>query len=70
MKDLGYGKNYRYAHNYEGGFTPQEYLPDKLRGNIYYTPTDRGYEKDIRKRLERWRRLKKQVVAGKIRKQH
>jgi putative ATPase len=65
MKDLGYGKNYRYAHNYEGGFTPQQYLPDKLRGNIYYHPTDRGYEKDIKQRLERWRRLKKDAGAGK-----
>jgi putative ATPase len=65
MKDLGYGKDYRYAHDYEGGFAPQEYLPDKLRGNIYYNPTDRGYEKDIKQRLERWRRLKKQATAGK-----
>jgi putative ATPase len=64
MKDLGYGKNYRYAHNYEEGFTPQEYLPDKLRGNIYYNPTDRGYEKEIKQRLERWRRLKKQAGVG------
>jgi putative ATPase len=65
MKDLGYGKNYRYAHDYEGSFTPQEYLPDKLKGNIYYNPIDRGYEKDIKKRLEQWRRLKEQAAADK-----
>ena len=59
MKEIGYGKDYRYAHDYKEGFTPQDYLPEKLQGKFYYFPTDRGYEKTIKQRLEKWRRLKK-----------
>jgi len=58
MKDIGYGKDYKYAHDYKEGFTPQDYLPEKLQGRIYYSPTDRGYEKTIKQRLEKWRKLK------------
>ncbi len=58
MKDLGYGKGYRYAHDYKDAFVPQDYLPEKLAGETYYWPTDRGYEKVIRERLEKWRKLK------------
>ena len=56
MRDLGYGKDYRYAHDFEDAFVPQEYLPEKLRGQIYYEPADRGYEKIVRKRLRKWRK--------------
>ena len=59
MKEIGYGKDYKYAHDYKEGFTPQDYLPEKLQGKFYYFPTDRGYEKTIKQRLEKWRRLKK-----------
>jgi putative ATPase len=58
MKDLGYGKGYRYAHDYKDAFVPQDYLPEKLAGETYYWPTDRGYEKVVRERLEKWRKLK------------
>ncbi len=54
MKDLGYGAEYRYGHAYEGHFTEQEYLPEELRGKIYYTPTDIGAEGEIRRRLNQW----------------
>jgi len=47
MKKEGYGKDYRYAHDYPGGFTLQNYLPKELRRKIYYRPTERGYEKKI-----------------------
>ncbi len=60
MKDLGYGKDYRYAHDYENAYTPQDHLPDKLKDQMYYFPTDRGYEKQIKQRLERWRCLNNQ----------
>ncbi len=57
MKVLGYGKNYKYPHDYEAGVVFQEYLPEKLQGQHYYFPTDRGFEKTIKQRLEKWRSL-------------
>ncbi|HKZ46979.1 MAG TPA: replication-associated recombination protein A, partial [Thermodesulfobacteriota bacterium] len=51
MKKLGYGKGYKYPHNYEGAEVEQDYLPDVLKGKTYYHPTDRGYDKEIRERL-------------------
>lgn len=59
MKDIGYGRGYKYAHDFPDGYVPQEYLPDALKGRRYYRPTQRGYEKIIRERLEKWRKLKK-----------
>jgi putative ATPase len=58
MKELGYSKGYRYAHDFEEAYVPQEYLPEALHGDIYYTPTGRGYEKVIQERLEKWRKLR------------
>ena len=57
MKDLGYGKDYKYAHNYRDAVVAQEYLPDKLKGQHFYAPTSRGFEKTIKERLDRWRQL-------------
>jgi putative ATPase len=51
-KKLGHGEGYKYAHDYEGGFVPQAYLPE---GRRYYEPTDRGFEKRITERLAFWR---------------
>ncbi len=65
MKDLGYGRDYKYAHNYRDGFVPQYYLPEQLQGNIYYQPQERGYEKQIKQRLDHWRRqLKKNTSTS------
>lgn len=58
MKNLGYGKGYHYAHDYKDAYVPQDYLPDKLKGEIFYHPSERGYEKIIKQRLDRWRSLK------------
>jgi len=55
MKDLGYGKGYQYAHHHPQAYVHQEYLPDKLKGRIYYRPSDRGFEKIIAGRLSLWR---------------
>lgn len=52
MKQLGYGEQYRYAHDYPDHFVDQQYLPDALKQKIYYHPTDNGREKNIRERLE------------------
>jgi len=58
MKDLDYGKSYRYAHDSEQGYLAQEYLPEQLHGTRYYAPTERGYEKMIRERMDYWRGLR------------
>lgn len=55
MKNLGYGENYKYAHDYEGGFIYQQNLPESLEGRVYYQPTDRGEEQKIAERLAGWR---------------
>ncbi len=52
MKGLGYGAGYRYPHNFEGNYVPEEYLPDALVNRRYYTPTDNGYEAIIKTALE------------------
>lgn len=59
MRRLGYGKGYRYAHHYPLAYAKQEYLPEKLRGRVYYHPSDRGFEKIIIDRLQKWRGLGK-----------
>ena len=51
---LGHGAGYKYAHDYPGGFVPQQYLPDSVKDRVYYRPTDAGFEMEIRSRLERW----------------
>jgi putative ATPase len=58
MKKMGYGKNYKYAHDYKDGFVPQDYLPEKLEGRHFYVPTNRGYENRIKQLLDKWRSLK------------
>lgn len=55
MKSLGYGRGYRYAHDYAEAYAPQDYLPGELQGQIFYRPSGRGYEAEIRQRLEAWR---------------
>ncbi len=56
MKDLGYGKGYQYPHNSEGHYVREEYLPEKLRGHSYYFPTEQGFEKKVKERLEKLRK--------------
>ena len=65
MKDLGYGKDYKYAHNYQDAVVAQEYLPDKLKGQHFYLPTSRGFEKIIKERLDKWRQLIQKSKAKK-----
>jgi len=59
MKEIGYGKGYKYAHDYQDAYVPQDYLPEKLKGRQFYQPTDRGYEKKIKEWLDSWKSLKK-----------
>jgi putative ATPase len=64
MKELGYGEGYKYAHNYEHAYVPQEYLPESLRGEKWYRPTEFGYEKTVAERIEFWERLKQRMATG------
>jgi putative ATPase len=54
MKDLNYGKDYKYSHDYEGHFENQQYLPDELKDKVYYKPTGIGEEAKIKERLKSW----------------
>ena len=64
MKDLGYGTGYKYAHDFPDAHVPQEYLPEKLKGQIYYSPTNRGYERTIKDRLEKWYNIRKKLPGS------
>ncbi|MBN1883699.1 MAG: replication-associated recombination protein A [Deltaproteobacteria bacterium] len=55
MKDIGYGKGYKYSHDYEDAYVEQQRLPDRLADRTYYHPTDRGYEGRIKEWLEEFR---------------
>ena len=59
MQKLGYGKSYKYAHNYPGHVVEQEHLPKELRDKKYYVPSDSGYESHIKEQLKNWEEKKK-----------
>ncbi|MGH9195323.1 MAG: replication-associated recombination protein A [Acidimicrobiia bacterium] len=56
---LGHGKGYKYPHDFPEGWVDQDYRPPELEGRVYYEPTDRGVEKEIRERLERFKKGEK-----------
>jgi putative ATPase len=60
MANLGYGRDYQYAHDAPEALVSQEHLPDALRGRVYYRPTDRGAEKELAERLRAWRKWRDQ----------
>ncbi|HPK21465.1 MAG TPA: replication-associated recombination protein A, partial [Smithella sp.] len=60
MKDLNYGKDYKYAHDYEESYVPQDYLPEEIKGELFYQPKGVGFEKTIKERLNYWRNKKKE----------
>jgi putative ATPase len=61
MKNEGYGKGYRYAHDFAEGIIGQQNVPDNVRGRRYYEPTDRGYERELARRIERIREIYRQT---------
>lgn len=61
MKELGYGQGYQYAHDYEHALVTQEHMPEGLWDLHFYTPVDRGYEREIAKRLDYWKKLKRHL---------
>jgi putative ATPase len=58
MRNVGYGKGYKYAHDFEEKVTDMSCLPDNLAGRTYYTPTDQGFEQRLRQRLDDIRKIK------------
>jgi putative ATPase len=63
MKQLGYGKGYAYDHDTAEGFSGQDYFPEEMERRRFYEPVERGFEREIRKRLEYWDRLRAEKQA-------
>ena len=57
MKDMGYGKGYKYPHSF-GGYAKQVYMPEELQGKEYYKPTDNGFDKVVKERLEFYKKMR------------
>jgi len=62
-KGLGHGQGYDYPHDHEGHWTPQQYLPDKLLGEVFYHPSTQGYESQVGERMKRWREAQAKALA-------
>ncbi len=60
MKDIGYGKGYEYDHDAEEGFSGQNYFPDDMARRKFYQPVERGFEREIKKRLEYWQKKREE----------
>lgn len=54
MKQIGYGKDYKYSHNFEGNFAKQNFMPDELKGTKLFEPQNNARENEIRKQLQKW----------------
>jgi putative ATPase len=61
MRDLGYGQGYVYDHGTEEAFSGQNYFPDGVARREFYQPTERGFEREVKKRLEYWDRLRRRT---------
>jgi putative ATPase len=64
MRELGYGKGYAYDHDTPEAFSGQDYFPEGLPRQSFYRPVERGFERDVRKRLEYWEKLRAQAATG------
>ena len=64
MRDLGYGKDYVYDHDTEAGFSGQSYFPEDMARERFYRPGERGFERDVAKRLAYWAKLRDQQTEG------
>ena len=61
MKDIGYGKGYAYDHNAEDGFSGDNYWPDEMEPQEFYTPVERGFERKVKERMEWWSRKRQEL---------
>ncbi|HVL73014.1 MAG TPA: replication-associated recombination protein A, partial [Beijerinckiaceae bacterium] len=64
MKEIGYGEGYAYDHDAPDAFSGQDYWPEKLGRQRFYTPTERGFEREVRKRLDWWEKLRRERGGG------
>ena len=64
MKQLGYGRGYEYDHDTERAFSGQNYFPEAMQPARFYAPSDRGAEREIRRRLDNWARLRDSQPPG------
>src|ERR1700732_44492 len=65
MRDLGYGRGYVYDHATEEGFSGQNYFPDSVARRNFYRPGERGFEREVKKRLDYWDKLRQRAAAAK-----
>ena len=64
MKDIGYGKDYAYDHEAEDAFSGADYWPEGMQAQTYYTPAERGFEREVLKRMEWWDRKRQERRGG------
>ena len=62
MREVGYGEDYIYDHDVANAYSGQDYFPENIGGQIFYEPSDRGFEKEVKKRLDHWKMLKEETV--------
>ncbi|HMN52482.1 MAG TPA: replication-associated recombination protein A, partial [Xanthobacteraceae bacterium] len=58
MEEEGYSSGYEYDHDAEGAFSGQDYFPEKLGRQEFYQPVERGFEREVKKRLDYWAKLR------------
>ena len=58
MKDIGYGSGYAYDHDAEDGFSGQDYFPESMKRPVYYIPPERGFERELKKRIDYFAKLR------------
>ena len=58
MKELGYKEGYIYDHDTPEGFSGQDYFPEDMQREEYYNPVERGFERDLKKRIEYWKKIR------------
>lgn len=64
MRELGYAQGYEYDHNTAEGFSGQNYFPERMERREFYRPVERGFEREVKKRLDYWARLRAQRARG------
>ena len=64
MKEIGYGENYAYDHDTPEGFSGQNYFPDGMARQSFYQPVERGFEREVKKRLDYWAELRRKKGAS------